>query len=110
MNVSRNSGEYNSVVSMPYVRSSVAATMDWCKRNATLVQKVFDVLNALPDFADMVLDYGYTRLNELNRYAPWIEDYNRCLVHGFPGEKVNDFIRMPSGEILETVKIIAEVC
>ena len=81
-------GEFSSVVSMPYVRSSVAATMDWCKRNSTLVQKVFDVLNALPDFADMVLDTGHTRLNELNRYAPWIEDYNRCLVQGFPSEKV----------------------
>ena len=97
------------MVSMPYVRSSVAATMDWCKRNSTLVQKVFDVLNALPDFADMVLDTGHTRLNELNRYAPWIEDYNRCLVQGFPSEKVKDFITLPNGEILETVKIIAEV-
>ena len=101
--------EFHSVVSMPYIRSSVAATMEWCNRNASLVQKVFYVLNALPDFADIVLDTGHTRLNELNRYAPWIEDYNRCLVHGFPGEKVNDFITLPSGECMEISRVLADV-
>ena len=95
---------------MPYVRSSVAATMEWCNRNASLVQKVFDVLNALPDFADKVLDTGHSRLHELNRYALWIEDYNRCLVHGFPGELVKDLIQLPNGEYMETTKILAEVC
>lgn len=102
--------EFHSVVSMPYIRSSVVATMEWCNRNASLVQKVFDVLNALPDFADMVLDTGHARLNELSRYAPWVEDYNKCLVYGFPGEKVKDFITLPNGDILETVKIMSEVC
>jgi hypothetical protein len=83
LSLSRNS-EYKSVVSVPYVRSSVAATMEWAKRNPALAYKLLLVFEQCPDFADSILDTGDNKLKEIKRYSPWVEDYNHCCLSSFP--------------------------
>ena len=84
--------------------------MEWAKRNSALVQKVFSLFERMPDFADLILDSGGVKLKELKRYAPWVDDYNHCLVNGFPGECFKDVVTLPNGEFMEITKILAEVC
>lgn len=84
--ISRNSGSFSSVVSLPYVRSDVRSTMLWIERNSGLVAKVINLFETQPDYADRMLDLGATRLQECSRYKSWIDDFNHCCINGFPDD------------------------
>lgn len=107
------SGEFSSVVSMPYVRKDVKSTMIWAERNAGLLAKVINLFETRPDYADRILDLGATRLQECNRYKPWLEDFNHCCINGFP-----DYENLVSDSVPEQfkpvfggyTKVLSELC
>ena len=63
------------LVAQPYVKTSVASTLHWCKHNSSLLYRVFQIALLQPNWFNELLQEGLEKHRGNPRYKPFEDDF-----------------------------------